>query len=61
MKLKNGKTAFYKDGYTDIIGKFNYLDSSNDILLQVESFAILVSSETYGYVVQEAKMSGIKK
>eukprot|EP00330_Aristerostoma_sp_ATCC50986_P006660 CAMPEP_0114596304 /NCGR_PEP_ID=MMETSP0125-20121206/18294_1 /TAXON_ID=485358 ORGANISM="Aristerostoma sp., Strain ATCC 50986" /NCGR_SAMPLE_ID=MMETSP0125 /ASSEMBLY_ACC=CAM_ASM_000245 /LENGTH=60 /DNA_ID=CAMNT_0001799141 /DNA_START=242 /DNA_END=424 /DNA_ORIENTATION=+ len=27
-KLKNGEEVFYKDGYTDLRGKFNYANKS---------------------------------
>lgn len=41
-RLKTGETIFYKDGYTDFRGRFNYraLTSSADNL--VEKYALLV-------------------
>jgi len=44
----NGSTIFYRDGYTDIRGKFEYAQASGESLNQVQKFAILVSSTDYG-------------
>lgn len=42
----NGVESFYRDGYTDIRGKFEYLVSSGSTDLKaVSKFAILVQSE----------------
>jgi hypothetical protein len=46
--------VFYKDGYTSIAGKFDYVSLSTDHLKHVERFAILVMSEEHGTVVREA-------
>jgi len=45
----SGKESFYRDGYTDIRGKFEYATSSGSSKLnQVKKFAILVQSEEFG-------------
>ena len=50
----NGTVAFYKDGYTDLRGWFDYATLSTDDLDRVERFAILVASETAGSAILEA-------
>ncbi len=45
---------FYKDGYTDLRGKFDYASLSTSKLPNVERFAILIMSEDSGAVVREA-------
>jgi len=51
----NGTPAFYKDGYTDLRGKFDYASLSTDDLNGARRFSILVASEEHGALVQEAK------
>ncbi len=46
---------FYKDGYTDIRGVFDYTSLNTNELANVERFALLVSSDTHGAVVREAR------
>jgi len=53
-KMANGKVQFYKDGYTDIRGRFDYASLSTNELDYVQRFALLVMSETGGAVVREA-------
>lgn len=53
-RMKGGEVIFYKDGYTDLRGKFDYASLSTDQLDQVEKFAILVMSETSGSLIREA-------
>lgn len=45
---------FYKDGYTDHRGKFDYASLSTDKLSSVNKFAILILHEKYGAVVKAA-------
>jgi hypothetical protein len=45
---------FYKDGYTDSRGKFDYASLSTNKLPNVARFAILVLSDAKGAVVREA-------
>jgi hypothetical protein len=49
-----GAVAFYKDGYTDLRGRFDYATLSTDDLTRVERFAILVASDDAGALVVEA-------
>jgi hypothetical protein len=50
-----GGHEFFKDGYTDIRGKFDYASISTDQLERTEEFAILVADEKRGCVVKTAK------
>ena len=49
-----GAIAFYKDGYTDLRGAFDYATLSTSDLDQVERFAILVCSDASGAAILEA-------
>ncbi len=49
-----GAVAFYKDGYTDLAGRFDYATLSTDDLDRVERFAILVVADDAGATVTEA-------
>ncbi len=51
---KDGSVKFYKDGYSDLRGQFDYASLSTADLDNVERFAILVLHETKGAVVREA-------
>ncbi|HUS67654.1 MAG TPA: hypothetical protein VMZ28_24125, partial [Kofleriaceae bacterium] len=51
---RGGAVSFYKDGYTDVRGRFDYVTLSTDDLDRVERFAILVMSEAAGATVLEA-------
>ncbi|MEE2640436.1 MAG: hypothetical protein VX768_07395 [Planctomycetota bacterium] len=52
-KLKDGKTQFYKDGYTDLRGRFDYTSLSTNDLDNVEKFSVLVMNEKLGATVRE--------
>jgi len=47
-KGKDGKVAFYKDGYTDLRGSFDYVSLNSDKLDNISKFAVLISSEEFG-------------
>jgi hypothetical protein len=53
-KRRGGAVAFYKDGYTDLRGWFDYASLSTSELDAVERFAILVCSDTAGAAILEA-------
>lgn len=53
-KRKNQSVAFYKDGYTDLRGRFDYSSVSNKNLDGIERFALLIMSEDRGAMIQEA-------
>ena len=52
-RMHGGAVAFYKDGYTDLRGWFDYATLSTDDLDRVERFAILVCSDTSGAAILE--------
>lgn len=54
-RMKGGQVRFYKDGYTDIRGRFDYTSLSTNELDNVDRFALLVMDEEYGSVIREAK------
>jgi len=46
---KNGGSEFFfRDGYTDICGKFEYAQTSGNKLKDVKNFAILIQSDKFG-------------
>ena len=53
-RMTNGSTQFYKDGYTDRRGRFDYVSLSTSELDSVSRFAILVASGSHGSVVKQA-------
>ena len=55
MAYGNNKNEFYKDGYTDIWGKFEYVSVSSNQLKNTKKFAILIVSKQYGCAVKYAK------
>ena len=53
-KMKSGEVAFFKDGYTDLRGRFDYASLSTNEIDNVEKFSLLAMSETDGAVIREA-------
>jgi hypothetical protein len=53
-KLNSGEIRFYKDGYSDVRGRFDYTSLSTDELDRVQRFALLVLSDEHGAVIREA-------
>jgi len=47
------KTEFFKDGYTDLLGKFDYVGINGDLISSVQKFSILVSHDKYGATVEQ--------
>ena len=52
-QMKDGSVRFYKDGYTDLRGRFDYSSLSTNDLDNVNRFSILVLSEKHGAMVRE--------
>lgn len=44
---------FYRDGYTDMRGKFDYALSSNNDIDSITKFSILISHAEYGSIIKE--------
>ncbi len=53
-RMKSGEVKFYKDGYTDLRGVFEYTSLSTNELDFVDRFSILVLSDSNGAVIREA-------
>jgi hypothetical protein len=53
-RMQDGKIEFYKDGYTDLRGAFDYATLSTGQLDGVDRFALLVMTENHGAVIREA-------
>jgi hypothetical protein len=52
--MNDGRIKFFKDGYTDIRGRFDYTSLNTNELDVVQRFSLLVLSETHGAIVREA-------
>ncbi|HQZ66510.1 MAG TPA: hypothetical protein PLY87_15575 [Planctomycetaceae bacterium] len=53
-RMQSGEVKFYKDGYTDLRGRFDYASLNTNDLDVAEKFSILVLSDTFGAIVREA-------
>ena len=51
---QDGSVKFYKDGYTDLRGKFDYASLNTSQLATAQRFSILVMSDENGSLVLEA-------
>ena len=54
-RMKDGSVRFYKDGYTDLRGRFDYTSLNTNDLDFVQQFSLLILSDDHGAVVREAK------
>ena len=54
-RMHNQSIKFYKDGYTDLRGSFDYVSLNTNELDQVEQFAILALHPNQGAVIQETE------
>lgn len=52
-RLAGGSVVFYKDGYTDLRGRFDYASLTTKESGNIERFAILMISDTHGAVIRE--------
>ena len=53
-RMNHGPVQFYKDGYTDLRGRFDYTSLNTNELDAVNRFSILILSDEHGAVVREA-------
>jgi len=53
-KEKSGNETFYRDGYTDLRGRFDYALSSSSDINSIEKFSILICSDDRGSLIKEA-------
>jgi hypothetical protein len=49
-----GEVKFYKDGYTDLRGRFDYASLNTNELDVAQKFSILILSDEHGAIVREA-------
>jgi hypothetical protein len=52
-RLPSGRVRFYKDGYTDLRGRFDYASLSAKDAQRADRYSILVLSEDHGAVIRE--------
>ena len=57
-RLDDGSETFYKDGYTDLRGRFDYASLSTDDASRATRFSILVLGVEDGAVIKEAAPPG---
>ena len=53
-QMRDGSEKFYKDGYTDLRGRFDYASVSTADLQNVVKYGLLIASDKDGAVVREA-------
>lgn len=53
-QTSNGQVKFYKDGYTDLRGRFDYASLSTNDLDVATKFSVLMLSDEFGAIVREA-------
>lgn len=54
-KKKDGTVKFYKDGYTDFRGSFDFASLNSDSLNGIEKYGLFVFSKEHGSVILTAK------
>lgn len=52
VRMTSGETKFYKDGYTDLRGSFDFARLNKDIISQIDKFTLLIVSQDQGLVVK---------
>ena len=50
-ETNKGEIKFYKDGFTDLRGKFDYVSLNTDLVNEVKKFSILMVSKEYGSII----------
>jgi hypothetical protein len=53
-RMKDGNFQFFKDGYTDLRGRFDYVSLNTNELDNVIRFSILILSPENGALIREA-------
>ena len=54
-QMANGQVKFYKDGYTDLRGRFDFASLNTNDLDMAVKFSILILSDKHGALVREAQ------
>jgi hypothetical protein len=52
-RMNDGQVKFFKDGYTDFRGRFDYVSLNTGDLENVQRFALLIMSEENGATIKE--------
>jgi hypothetical protein len=52
-RSQNGQEKFWKDGYTDLRGRFDYASVSGSSINDVQRFAILLIDPVHGAIIRE--------
>jgi hypothetical protein len=52
-RMKDNSVKFYKDGYTDLRGKFNYLSLNTDQLKSLSKFSVFIMHDELGSFIKE--------
>ncbi|MEM9280921.1 MAG: hypothetical protein AAGA96_03780 [Verrucomicrobiota bacterium] len=52
-RMSDGSVRFFKDGYTDLSGNFDYVSLNTNEIDQVERLSLMLMSEEHGSVVEE--------
>ncbi len=55
-KDKSGNIKFYKDGYTDLRGRFEYASLCSDSLEEIDKFSILIMDDNLGSLIKEVSV-----
>jgi hypothetical protein len=50
---KDGTTSFYKDGYTDIRGRFDFVSLNASKLASAQKFSLFIMSDKFGSLIRE--------
>ena len=58
---KDNSVMFYKDGYTDIRGRFDYVTLNASMLSQIQKFALFVMSDKHGSLIKETQPPAVTK
>ena len=56
-----GEVKFFKDGYTDLRGRFDYARLNTNELEDAEKIAVLIMSDTLGAVVRETRRLNVTR
>jgi hypothetical protein len=60
-KMKDGTVKFYKDGYSDLRGKLNFVSLNTDQLKNLTRFSIFIMHDEYGSIIKECNPPEITK
>ena len=52
-ETKDNRIMFYKDGFTDLNGKFDYVSLNSDLINNVKKFSILINSDKFGTMIKQ--------